>query len=250
METGFDVHRRAAALNVRLAEIYFQAAGLATLGAFADWAGLSRREARAALEGIELVRVTVEGVQGNHLVQEAHRDWLENSPNVESSRVVFLPFEDNLVALQGGFRLLVEPQYLACEVPSWGRSKKTTLGETKHASLRPVAAEGRVAGFWEFDPDARKVVQHCFEPLSRASQMKLEEGVGDTGRFLAEEIGHGKELLSGYGAGIERTSGNDSSDVRKGRSLRSNTRLRRRAAPHAFRPSAPTADDFRLNSNA
>ena len=110
------------------------------------------------------------------------------------SAVALLPFEDNLIHLHGGPARVVDEAHHAMTVPIWGSSKTTTIGEAKHMSLRSVVAEGKVSGFWEFDPEARMVVYRGFEGLSAATQKKLDAAARDIWRFLAEDIGHGRSF--------------------------------------------------------
>lgn len=180
------------ALNARLAEVFLRAAGLATLKAFAAWAGISQRDAREALKQVPAIPVQVDDRRDTFLLLEERHPWLDDS--AETAHPTLLPFEDNLIACQGGLQLLVDPEYHQIEVTAWGSKKKRKLGEAKHADLRSIVAEGTIVGFWEYHPDRRAIVQHCFAPISPQSRRRLDEAVSDTARFLAEEIGHGRSF--------------------------------------------------------
>ena len=55
-------------LYAGMARIFLHAAGLGTLKDFAGWAGISQRDAKAALERTGAVPVEVEGVGVHHLL--------------------------------------------------------------------------------------------------------------------------------------------------------------------------------------
>jgi len=69
-----------------------------------------------------------------------------------------------------------------------------TLGDARHSTLRPIVAGGRLVGFWEFDPDAEEVVTGCFDEISSGSHERIAEEAAKLGRFLTEEVGHGRSF--------------------------------------------------------
>lgn len=179
-----------AALLARVAEIFFRAAGVSTVKAFAEWAGVPQRDAATALERVDLVAVEV---AGEKQPRRALRAALELDRDAARAAVAFLPFEDNVFATQGGPAMLVDDAHLGIEVPTWGSGgRPSTLGEAKHLGQRSVVAEGRLVGFWEFDPDARKVVHACFDDVAAATKKKLAAAAAALGTFLADDVGHGR----------------------------------------------------------
>ncbi len=57
------------------------------------------------------------------------------------------------------------------------------------------ANNDRIAGFWEFDPDAGEVVYRCFDTQAAASvEAAMQETAADLSRFLREELGHGRSF--------------------------------------------------------
>ncbi|HEX5720644.1 MAG TPA: crosslink repair DNA glycosylase YcaQ family protein, partial [Thermoanaerobaculia bacterium] len=176
-----------------MARIFFQAAGLGTQKDFAGWAGISQRDAKAAIERVAVLPVAVDGDDEVHYLLEERRGLPEESADAVSA-VAFLPFEDNLIHLHGGPARVVDEAHHAVPVPVWGSGKTTTIGEARHMSLRSVVAEGKVSGFWEFDPDAREVVYKGFEGLSSSTRKKMDATAQDLSRFLAEDLGHGRSF--------------------------------------------------------
>lgn len=181
-------------LFAALARIFFHAAGLGSLKDFAGWGGMAQRDAKAAIERAGLLPVEIEGVRDLHFLPEERRGLL--APALETAAaaaVAFLPFEDNLVHLHGGPALLVDEAHHATPVPSWGgMGRASTLGDAKHMALRSILAEGKIAGFWEYDPGARSVVYSAFDGLSADARTRLAAAAEDLSNFLADDLGHGR----------------------------------------------------------
>ncbi len=172
----------------RLAEGYFRAAGLGTVRNFADWAGVSLRDAQLAVDHLDTVAVRVEGLAAVHHALRDVDALVERETGMQRT-VALLGFEDNLLALHGRPAALVAPQFHGMEVPSWGSNTRSRLGEARHLSHRPVVAEGRVVGFWEHDPDTQSVVVGFFERVSMASRERVREHAA-TIEGLVRELGH------------------------------------------------------------
>jgi hypothetical protein len=177
-------------LYAGMARIFLHATGLGTLKDFAGWTGISQRDAKAALERTGAVPVEIEGAGVHHLLED--RKGLLDT--VADTGIALLSFEDNLMHLHGGPVLLVDEAHHATPVSSWGMGRSTTLGEAKHLSLRAILVDGKIAGFWEYDPDAREVVSRTFDKISDATRSKLDEATADIARFLTDELGHGRSF--------------------------------------------------------
>lgn len=185
-------------LYARLAEIFFRAAGVAGLKDFTAWAGISQRDAKAAMQRVPLVPVSVDGMSEPGFVLEALRAQVENAAGATAAGAAgaahMLPFEDNLVALHGGPALLVDPAHHATEVPTWGKSRSKTLGGARHVFMRSVVAEGRMVGFWEYDLDTGAVIFACFDRIAAATRKRLDALAAELSRFLTEDMGHGRSF--------------------------------------------------------
>lgn len=185
------------AIAQALFERFLLHAGAATLAMFAAWSGFSQRDAKAAIARGK--PTTAMGPDGEELfVRDDFEHLLRMGPAL-SSTVAFLPFEDNLVHLFGGPAHLVDDEFLDLEAPRWGTSKgkrlpPTTLRENPHLALRPLLVDGRLGGFWEYDPDAEVALPRCFHAPSRASQILLEEQSELVSSLLRSEIGHGRSF--------------------------------------------------------
>ncbi len=179
-------------LWARLGEVFFRAAGLGTLKSFAEWAGISLRDATAAAGKLPLAPVAIEGVEETHLVLEAERRSLLEAKGTNGA-VSFLPFEDNLLALRGGPAILVDPAFHGLRVPVWG-GKDDRLGAVRFMSYRSIVAEGRVVGFWEFDPKPGRVVVACFDKVKPPVRKRIDAEAAEVGAFITRELGHGKSF--------------------------------------------------------
>lgn len=180
-------------LATRLARVFLRAAGVASARDFAAWCGIALRDAKAAFDALDLVTVQVGGVTEPCMALAEAAATLQACADA-SDAIALLPFEDNLLALQGGPEFFVDVRHHGLRVPTWGRDATVPLGAAKHMSFRTVVAEGRVAGFWEYDPDASDVQVVLFEPVGAGTHKRLAALASDTGRFLREEVGHGRSF--------------------------------------------------------
>lgn len=187
---GVDV-ADAAALHRHFAARWFRWSGLGTADAFAAWAGLGKRDARAAAAELELTPVEVAGQEGDWL---ADPQVLAAATDATVSGGALLPFEDNLIHLQDSPALLTDPEHLELEVPSWGRRGRVPLGTAKHLAFRAVVADGRLSGFWDFDPDSEEVVIGYFADPSPAARDEIQSKAVALSRLLAEDLGHGRSF--------------------------------------------------------
>ena len=176
-----------------LARIFVGQAGPATTADLAAWAGLSQRDARAAIAHAGCVPVRVE-----HYADEA---WIlpedeaalarEAEP---SSRVALLSFEDGYLVAHGGPKWVVDPEHWGVPVVAWGKERASTLGEAAHIQTRTFTVGDEVAGIWEMDPDAGQVLWASFGPVSREARAAIDRLATETARFLADEIGHARSF--------------------------------------------------------
>jgi len=177
-------------LYARAARTFFQAAGLASIKDFAEWAGLGIRDARSVLAGVDLREADIESEEDAYF-------QLTDSPVSASRRhidevVAFLPFEDNLLALHGGPAFFTDREHHGIIVPTWGSGRPARIGDTKHMYLRSIIANARLAGVWEFDPDRHEIVKVLFGPLPSHLADRIESEAQRLSTFLTEEIGHAR----------------------------------------------------------
>jgi Winged helix DNA-binding domain len=191
--TGAEVPADTNARYAAIAKVFFQQNGPATLKDFAGWTALSQRDARAAMDLAPLAPVAVDGYADDAFALEEDLPALREAAPASDS-LSLLSFEDNYITQHGGPGPMTKPEHQGLAIASWADSKPSTLGETKHIGMRTVFDGDRLAGLWEYDPDAEAIVFGTFEPLSPKRKRALEARAADLARFLREDIGHAKSF--------------------------------------------------------
>ncbi|QRN98653.1 winged helix DNA-binding domain-containing protein [Archangium violaceum] len=191
--TGAKVSGEPAVRHAHIADIFFRQAGPATVENFTTWAALSQREARAAMEKVPLVPVAVEGFSDEAWVLEKELPVLREKQPASSS-LSLLPFEDGYLSFHGGPALLTDPRHHAFEIPVWGNTKGSTLGDARHMSIRSLFDGDRLVGLWEYDPDAGTVVFGTFDKLAPKRRKAVEVLAEGMATFLREDMGHARSF--------------------------------------------------------
>jgi hypothetical protein len=192
--TGAKVSSDPIDRNAAIARRFFASAGPATLRDVSNWAALAQKDARAAMDRLALVPITIDGYGEEAFALEEDLPLLR-APAPATKTFSFLPFEDNFIVLHGGPGSFVDPRHHGRQIPVWGTTRGTTLGEATHMSMRALVEGDRIAGLWEYDPDSKSVVFGTFEPLPPPRRKAAEAQAEDLGRFLREEIGHAKSFV-------------------------------------------------------
>ncbi|MBM4062208.1 MAG: winged helix DNA-binding domain-containing protein [Planctomycetes bacterium] len=192
-----DLPGEPTALHARLLSHFVARAGVTTLAAFCDWSGLTQRDAKAALPHAEHEPVAADGCDGEALATPALPALLRKLAKADDA-VALLPFADNLPHLAGGVAALVDGSAHGLRVPTWGetrcKNRLVPLGEARHVMFRSVLAEGRIRGFWEYDPDAHTILVRWFDPPGKAARAATEAAAAGTAAFLRDELGHGRSF--------------------------------------------------------
>lgn len=149
--------------HAALARIFAGFAGPFPLADFAGWAGLSQRDARAAIARAGLAPLEVDGY--------AEEAWIVPEDLAELARAA----EPSAAVSLLGF----EDHYLA------------KLTEATNLASRAVIVGGQLAGIWEMDPDAGQVLWATFAPAPRAARAEIDRLATETARFLGE-VGHAR----------------------------------------------------------
>jgi hypothetical protein len=191
--TGARVPADPVERHAAIARRFFQGAGPATVRELCDWTALAQKDVSAAMERLPLAPIVIEGYAEEAFVLEDDLPALRAAAPA-SKTLSFLAFEDNFIVLHGGPRAFVDPRHHGRPIPVWGSTKATTLGQATHMSMRALADGDRVAGLWEYDPDAGRVVFGTFEPLPAARRKAAESQAEELGRFLREELGHARSF--------------------------------------------------------
>lgn len=184
-----------------LAEIYYRTAAVGSIKDFADWAGISQRDAKAAsaslLEDGGFVEVEVESQPTPAVVSQDLLDRLSSKSGRKAATdaVALLPFQDSVDALRIGSGQMVDPAFHGVKVPVWGRGKGfEPLGSAKYMTLRTIVADGAICGFWEQDPATGEVVTAPLGKWSASAAKRIKQLAKETGSFLTDQIGHAKSF--------------------------------------------------------
>jgi hypothetical protein len=175
-----------------LLRLFLSWSGPATLREFAAWSGLGLRDAAAAAALVDLRRVAIEGRAEEALLLAGDVPALLEAPAPKGVRL--LSFEDNLLNAHGGPGVFAAPADHARPVEAWGPAKSATLGSAAHVSQRTILAGGLLAGYWELDAAARRVVTGLFRPLSTGESAELERLSRATADFLLDDVGHARSF--------------------------------------------------------
>jgi hypothetical protein len=186
---GSSVPATAAERHVRLAEIFVAGSAPATVKDFAEWAALPQREARAAIAALPIRPVQVPGYADEAYALDA--DLEEATP---STQISFLPTDDNYLTAHGGPAVLTDPAQHGRAMPVRSGTRGSTLGDAKFVSLRPILHGPRLIGFWEYDPDARRVVAATFDKTDRGMATALRSGTESLAEFIRDELSHGRSF--------------------------------------------------------
>jgi hypothetical protein len=191
-----DLPEDPAELHGRLLTHFVAHAGVTTLAAFCAWSGLTQRAAKAALPFARSTTVAAAGL-GDEALASPRLDALRREAKAHADEAVaLLPFADNLVHLADSLAPFVHEDHHSLSVPTWGKGGKVRepLAKSRHVLFRSVLAEGRIRGFWEYDPDAGAVEVRCFDQPSKKAARALREVAEATSAFLRDEIGHGRSF--------------------------------------------------------
>jgi hypothetical protein len=190
---GSKVPATAEARNAALAELFFGWIGPATIKDFAEWAALSQRDAKLAAEEAPLAPIAVEGYADEALVLASDLPILKEA-KAPSASVRLLAFEDNYLVLHGGPRFVAAEKHHGRPLTPWGNLKGATIGDARHITTRCIVTGQGIGGFWEYDPDAKKVVTLLFEKLSGAQAKELALLAGETALLFRDELGHARSF--------------------------------------------------------
>lgn len=178
---------------------FWQHAAFADKADFAEWAGISQKDAKAVAVALQLVPVTVEGY-GKEVY--ALPEALDERAPVDAPRL--LSFEDNLYALHGGVGPFVDAEDRDVQVHGWGNGRAlVTLGHAKHVESRTITTSGRIAGLWEWDAAKDEVVVQTLGDVDRAA-LDVERA---SLRTLIHEIGHARSFSLDTDAHVQGRAG-------------------------------------------
>ena len=63
-----------------------------------------------------------------------------------------------------------------------------------HSTLRSIVWQGKIVGFWEYDPDQHAVVFGCFDPGRNQAKKAIEQTAEEWTVFIRQQLKHGRSF--------------------------------------------------------
>lgn len=160
-------------LHKYIAAHFFSVSAPARLKDLADWAGLSQRDAKAAMQQLDLQAVEVEGQKDLYYVPSSQRERLNDDLPVAPPRLLSLV--DPLTDYRSALKQLVDERHHDVELTS-ANTKPMKIRDLQALWLRCVLDDGELVGVWEFDPERKCIDFATFRPLQpdRLKLLQLE----------------------------------------------------------------------------
>lgn len=155
-----------------LARRYFQWIGPATLAEFQWFSGLGAKAAKAAVEPLGLV--PFEPASGRCMFRE-DRDAFENFKPPKKPSYTLVSSLDGMFLLRRDVSLLT----------AGAGQHERYLGGLTDLPNHAILDRGRIAGLWEYDPEARAIAWKSFDKPDAA----LKNAVAQTERYIRDQLG-------------------------------------------------------------
>lgn len=178
----------AAAVALKVTERFLQWHGPATLDELTDWAELTKKAARIALQALGAEPVTIGGwVDEAWLLPDDARDW-QAFEGAGDGHIALLPYRDPFVSVRRSPAILTERP----DAPVLDRSTKPSrLGDVNHLHHHVLVCGGEIVGVWEYDPQTEAVVTRVWT-ADRKLRSRIAEASDGVGRFIREQLGDAK----------------------------------------------------------
>ncbi|MCA9714726.1 MAG: winged helix DNA-binding domain-containing protein, partial [Myxococcales bacterium] len=167
-----------------------------TVKQLATWIGVSQRDIKAALAGMQVLPVTIEGHADEAWLLARDLDELVELREAPPREYLFLPFADTLLAIHDGPAVHVDPAHHGVRVKTWGgRGKEEPLGAVNHLGHRPLLLGDRMVGLWEYSPRTQTVVARLFDGAPpRGTKAALATGCQQLAAFIRDELEHARSF--------------------------------------------------------
>lgn len=168
---------------------FFQWAGPSTVKEFAWWAGITQKEAKAAIASLGLKSISAPDWSLEAWIHEDRLDDLTSSKKpAESSAFHFLPFRDNYLYFRRGIGVFLQPADLQQKVPDW-KNRPVPIGELESLHHNAIVLQGRLIGSWEYDPEAEKIVWSTHTSLAAGQRRALTSQIEELEDHIRKELG-------------------------------------------------------------
>jgi hypothetical protein len=171
-----------------LASRFFEWASPATLKEFSWWAGISQREARRIVDRLGLVSISVDGWATEAWIPEQQLEGLRSAKGYEDyGDVILLPFRDNYLYFRRGIGALLDESDLSAVVLDW-MGRPATLGDLDSLHHNAIVFNGRLIGYWEYDPETAEIVWQSCGSIGRQRQRQIEVKTGQMQSFIRSQL--------------------------------------------------------------
>jgi hypothetical protein len=178
----------AAEAAVELARRYFAWIGPASLAEWQEFAGLGARAARAAAEPLDLVSLAPGTGGGDRLLSADQRAALAAFAPPAAPRYALVSSLDGMLLLRHDLPGLLNAADRERQVPVTRGA--AALGGLTHLPSHAILDRGRLAGLWEYDPQAEEIVWISFGRAGEA----LRAAVAATAEFVRGDLGDARSF--------------------------------------------------------
>ncbi len=100
----------------------------------------------------------------------------------------FLPFRDNYLYFRRGIGVLLNEKDKSAEVLDWMR-RASRLGDLDSLHHDAIVLDGRLIGYWEYDPESEEVVWRTCSAPGRDLQKQIKRGIAQLRDFIRTQLG-------------------------------------------------------------
>jgi hypothetical protein len=164
----------------KLAQLFFQWIGPATLGEFSVLAGVSAKAAKAAILDLDLFPLLE---NPELLILPNEREEFETFQAPQEPVYRLLSCLDTVILLRSDYSWLFSAPGMQrfLEIP--GKTGSGTIA--KELGFNAILDRGTVVGLWEYDFNERKVVSAFLEPVENSVLQEIQR----TEQFIKDELG-------------------------------------------------------------
>ena len=173
----------------RLAERFFSWAAPATLEEFAWWSGANRKDARQAIDSIQMQRVSIpDWTEEAWIPADQTDDLIDVKEQKDGQDFRFLPFRDNFLYFRRRLAVFLEPEDREIEVMDW-MSRPAVLADLESLHYNAIVLHGRLVGSWEYDPEEKCIVWKTSAKTRKNHGRVLRALMEDLAQFIGKDLG-------------------------------------------------------------
>ena len=173
-----------AEMNVELARLFFRWIGPATLSQFQNFAGITAKAAKEAIQPLELAEISSTDL----LILREDLAAFEAFKPPKTAQFSLVGMIDGLVLLRRDIPSLLAPEDEKVMVQ--GEKGKVAIAALSDLPSNAILDSGRLVGLWEYDPEAGEIAWSSFiRPTPQ-----LREQVRATQAFVHDQLGDARSF--------------------------------------------------------